>query len=322
MAHELDFTTDGQARMFYVQSEGQPWHGLGNAVPAPLTAEDAIIAAGMDWTVNLKPVSNEFGVIADHFSVVRDDTRETFTVVKSRYTPVQNRQVFSFADQLGVSGMKYHTAGAIRGGRKVWVLGKLPGSIKVIGKDIVEKYVLFSTAHDGSQQIRAMLTPVRVVCSNTLHLAMLDGEYLFQSKHTSEVHNKIKKAKDLFVDLAKKEAEFTTGCQRMALTNVNDEQIEAFLYSVLGYNVSDLSKEIPTRTKNSVAAMQDLAQSGLGTDLDGVRGTLWGVYNAVTEYVDHHTTRREGTDHNDAIWFGSGATLKEKAWTKALELAV
>ena len=188
--------------MMYVEGEGRPWHGLGVAVDSPATAAEAITAASLDWRVTTNPVlirnshTHVFEPIRGKVAIVREDTQEVFSVMGDGYEPVQNVDSFSFFDAVIAQGeAMYHTAGSLFGGRKVWILAKLPGDIVVTDTDKIEKYILLSNSHDGSSALRMKFTPIRVVCNNTLGIA-LSGHEGFYAKHTRNVLTRATEARE------------------------------------------------------------------------------------------------------------------------------
>jgi hypothetical protein len=215
-----------------------PWHKLGTRLDHPATAEEAIQAAGLDYTVAKRPMKaiihgHRYSDVPDHFATVRMDTGDVLGVVGNRYQPIQNQTALSFFDPLvGADEAVYETAGALGKGERIWILAKLPGYIKVRGKDIVNKYLLL--------------------------------DYV----------------KSLIPD--------------------NEEA------------------EKNTRTENIRKAILDLHESGQGAEL--CRGTLWGAYNAVTEYTDHLMHGANPDKRLNSIWFGGGERLKLKAYQSAESL--
>ena len=168
MGHELA-TINGRTSMMYTAET--PWHGLGYRLDAPATARDTIQAAGLDFDVTLSSMTTTDGIaIPSRKAVVRTDSNDILGVVGNSYVPVQNRQAFGFLDAIAAEGsIRYHTAGALRKGERIWLLGKLSGQIRVKGSDdLTEKYLLLSNSHDGSSALRVFFTPLRVVCANTL----------------------------------------------------------------------------------------------------------------------------------------------------------
>lgn len=313
MAHELDQTT-GKAAMAYFGEV--PWHGLGVKVDHAMNAEEVIKLAGLDWVVGLETITLQTGEpISDYKAVVRNDTKAVLSVVGGRYAPMQNRDAVMVLDSL-TDGVKYHTAGSLKEGRKIWVLAKLPGNIRVIGDDVIEKYLLLTSSHDETQKITMKFTPVRVVCNNTLQQAMIGGS-LVTAKHTVNADQKLAKVKDLFIDLERRVKEQEEMYRAMALKDVNQDQVTAFLQSVLNGSKVDVS----TRTKNVIDVIRGNFETGRGASMVGVAGTAWGLYNAVTEYADHQALGAKSQEQRlDSIWFGAMAKLKERAFDAALTL--
>ena len=168
--------------MFYVREV--PWHGLGVRVEEALDSKEALIAAGLDWGVIQKPIytadvicpsgqvyTSDSMLIPNYKANVRDIDSQVLGVVSDRYKIVQNEEAFAFTDALIGEGVKYETAGSLQGGRKVWMLAKLPEKYIIAGERI-EPFIVFSNSHDGTAAIKVCMTPIRVVCQNTLNLAL------------------------------------------------------------------------------------------------------------------------------------------------------
>jgi phage/plasmid-like protein (TIGR03299 family) len=326
MAHLIDQQT-GKPAIAFVETEGTPWHGLGVPVQQAMTAKEAIELGSLNWEVKLENVFTQDQKPIDNvFSVVRQDTRYPLGVVRTRYTVLQNNDAFDILDSLVENGLRYHVIGSLDNGRKIWLLAKLPGQIRVIGHDVVDKYLLLSNSHDGTQTLRIAFTPIRVVCNNTLTMAqndISDTEYLLNVRHTKSMSKSIAKAKDLFIDLEKRSKEFEENAKRLVCYTLVESEIEKFLYGVLGYSKVKEIEKIPTRTTNVVQSIMELHQNGKGSDIVGVRGSLWGIYNAVVEYADYQASvkgqDKEASRLNSTL-FGNLSKLKDKAYEKALEL--
>ena len=156
--------------MFYVRET--PWHGLGTRVMEAPASKDALRLAGLDWKVLQEPVYTQSEeLIKGYKANVRDSDRKVLGVVTARYKVIQNEEAFSFTDALLGEGVRYETAGSLQGGRKVWLLARLPHEYIISGEQI-SPYLVFSNTHDGSGAIKVALTPIRVVCNNTLNLAL------------------------------------------------------------------------------------------------------------------------------------------------------
>lgn len=168
--------------MFYTRTA--PWHNMGTRVDEALTSKDALIYAGLDWQVLQEPVYTSAGELVSGYKVnVRDIDRNILGVVSDRYKIVQNEEAFSFTDALLGEGVKYETAGSIANGKIVWMLAKMPQRY-IISGDAIEPYLVFSNTHDGSGAIRVAMTPIRVVCQNTLNLALRGAQRSWSARHT------------------------------------------------------------------------------------------------------------------------------------------
>ncbi|MCI0462766.1 MAG: DUF932 domain-containing protein [Gemmataceae bacterium] len=326
MPHELATTADGRTAMMYCGEA--PWHGLGTRLDAPATAAEAITAAGLDYEVTLTPMTTTDGLpVPQRRAVVRADTRTVLGVVSDRFVPVQNRQAFGFLDAIvAEGGLRYHTAGALGQGERIWLLAKLPDQIRVRGgDDLVDKYLLLSNAHNGSAALRVLFTPVRVVCANTLSLAHRQGAGEGVSiMHKGDLEAKIRQAQQV-LGLAQRFFDDAAAIiDRLSAYSPSSTQLTAYFREL--YPDPEESKN-NGRAAKARSELQRLFEEGVGHDQPGVKGTAWAAYNAVTEYVDHHRSARGLDDHDragrrlDSIWFGHGAQVKERAWNLALEMA-
>ena len=324
MPHELA-TTNGRTSMMYAGEI--PWHGLGTRLDEPATAREAIEAAGLDYLADLKDIETTDGIpIPQRKAVVRSDSGEVLGVVGASYVPVQNHQAFGFLDAVVADGsLRYHTAGALGKGERVWMLAKLPEDIRVKNSDdITEKYLLLSNSHDGSSSLRVHFTGIRVVCANTLAIAAQNGRGQGVSIiHKGDLAAKVQQAQEI-LGLAKRfydDAE--EQINRLACHYPSLRQLEEYFRLVY----PDSPDGESSRTKNVRQEMLRLFEEGIGHDMPEIRHTTWTALNAVTEYVDHYRSTRGKTsierasNRLESAWFGSGARLKERAWELALQMA-
>jgi phage/plasmid-like protein (TIGR03299 family) len=247
-----------------------PWHDLGTELDNPATSGEALEAAGLDCT-----------------------------------------PAFAFFDNLiGTDEAIIETAGSLGRGEVVWILAKLPGIIKVHGNDIINKYLLLSSSHDGSPLVRVKLTPVRVVCNNTL-TAALQGAGEAQIRHTPDASENLKQAL-LLLGLANHLYEQLDAIfNRMALTKIDDRQLRDYVNALVPDEEHEGDNE---EIRGIRKACVELYESGQGADLS--RGTLWGAFNCVTEYTDH-VMESDPAGRLESIWFGRGEQLKLKAFQMA-----
>ena len=173
-----------------------PWHGQGIIVEDAPSSEEAIKIAGLDWKVEQKPIFLEDGTkIKGNYANVRDSDNKPLGIVGDRYKIVQNTEAFAFTDALLGEGVKYETAGSLKEGKVIWLLARMPESIEILG-DKVDPYMVFTNTHDGSGAVRVCMTPVRVVCNNTLNAAMRGARRVWSARHTGSVTNKLDDARE------------------------------------------------------------------------------------------------------------------------------
>jgi phage/plasmid-like protein (TIGR03299 family) len=304
-----------------------PWHRLGTRLDNPATAREAITAAGLAWEVQKQPLYTgpERNVrVIDRYVVCRTDRLDQpdggqLGVVGSDYEPLQNYEAFGFLDPVvGENAAIYHTMGSLRGGRQVWLLAKLPGEIRVTSEDVTEKYILLSNSHDGTSAVRIGLTPIRVVCQNTLNLA-LRGMGGVSIRHHADVAVRVKEAHRLIGIV--NQAYDTVGLtmQEMVKIPMTGDKPYEYFQSVLP--LPDEKEEIMRdRVKEKQKRLAELFEIGIGNDLPEVRGSLWAAYNAVTQWVDRESYTARNKEPLKSIWFGEGANIKQRAFDQAREL--
>jgi len=293
------------------------WHGLGNTLQQPPTTKDAIVQAGLDWRVIEKPCDKPVGTAApiQQKQLVRDRDEKVLGTVDCDYTSLQNQDAFRWFDPLiKKGGMTLEAAGSLQGGRRVWVLAKIARTEGRVGlSDLIHSYLLLHNSHDGSTAVWLKFTPIRVVCMNTLAGAA-SGRFqdLWKKRsacipHTAPLQDQMAKVQSL-VDLNKLEFQMSVeDYQAMADQEVNEDLLSTYLSNVLG----------------TVQPKQRPEWSQLLTNFERGRGnhgrTLWDAYNAVTEWIDHQQTA-PAEQRLWSSWFGTGATLREKAHREAIAL--
>ncbi len=315
MGHNLN-EANGQIGMMYVGEV--PWHKLGTKLDEPATAEEAIQSAGLGFTVHKIPLTTETALpIESHFATVRMDTNQVLGVVGSRYVPIQNHEAFMTFDALvGEGEAIYHTAGALGKGERIWLLAKLPDYIRVRGNDLVEKFLLLTNSHDGSSVVRVKLTPIRVVCENTLSLALSGAEQEVRIRHTAHASERMKEAHEILGLTNKLYEELDHIFNQMSSTRIDGRVLSDYVAKVFP---DPLTNGCPHRRNPVREKVFELAHVGKGADL--ARGTLWGAYNAVTEYVDYYRRLTNGDSTRlRSIWFGSGERIKQHAFKLALDM--
>lgn len=319
------------------------WAGLGTCVDNAPTIEDAISMAGLNWIAEERPLYHRANEVFDvdkndfdyqyeevktHKLIVRSDTNSILGVVGKTYTPVQNSEAFSFFDNLIENkSVSLETAGSCFNGKKIWVLAKINNSTKeVIKEDALNSYLLFSNSHDGSMGVRILFTPIRVVCYNTLKLALSEAtgnevmKRALKIYHTKNVLNVIEASKEVINVVNQTFDGSIDVFKRMASTKMIETEFETYVDKVLGIvqkePTNDEEAEEKVRKNHRKELVKQCYETGYGSDINGVKGTLWGAYNAITEYVDYYRGK-EGDNRLSGSWFGTGAAMKVKAYVEA-----
>jgi phage/plasmid-like protein (TIGR03299 family) len=305
MAHEVE-------TMMYA---GQtPWHGLGVYVgDENLLSEQAIEMAGLDWKVAKAPIfANMVEPVDTHVAMRRNTDGRILGVVGANYQPLQNAEAFSFLDSLVEDGdMTYHTAGSLRDGQRVWMLGQI-GSNEVVPGDRVDDFILLHNSHDGSSSLRVLWTSVRVVCANTARMALSEGAGEgVKIRHTKNMTKRVDESRKV-LGIAKTAAQVQYEANlALAKKNISTQAWKDFLADL----IPDRDEGRNTRRENVRDDLTRLFESGIGTDIPGVRGTAWGALNAVTEYTSHHSTVKTTKPglRFENVMFGAGAKMNKRA---------
>lgn len=334
MAHELSITTSGKAEMAYVGAT--PWHGLGQSVTKGASLDVWAKEAGLDWEAksaaplyhcNLDKPGTLRSVEASKV-LYRSDTGAPLSVVGADYNIVQPREVLEFfRDMTESGGWHIHTAGVLREGRKIWAMATNNTFGTVGGKDVIYPHLLLATSLDGSLRTTAKLTAVRVVCANTVAMALASGGDQVKVSHRTVFDpSAVKRALgvaprtfETFLSLAKAMAEIPMSREsaREALDRIffgEAPRKPAMDLSWLGKLGS--APVIPDDAKESRVvsrALELFDGAGRGASFKTSKGTRWGLFNAVTEMVDHEMGRTADT-RVEASWFGRGDGFKTAAW--------
>lgn len=313
MSHNLNIN-NGKVSFFESGSE-RAWHGLGQRVDTAVTASEAIKLAGLDFQVTTERLQTLSGIQAPAFATKRVDNNEILGVVGERYEVIQNVEAFSFFDALTLQNeAMYQTAGVLGKGEMIWVLAKLPDYIRVGDDDLIEKYVCIANSHDGSLAVTAMLTPIRVVCSNTLNAALSSAKSRVSIRHTANAKQQIAIAHKLLGLYDKRAVEIGELFNSIANQAASDSWVKDALKIMVPDNEKAKNK---TRTENIRKSMFEFYESGVGQD--GILGTKWGFYNGVTGWTDHKKYDDVEKAFKNSM-FGRGEAFKAKALNLALTI--
>ena len=318
MAHELDIMADGTYSMARASNTDQSWHGLENVIPDGADFDTWFDRSGMNFTIHRAPVqfstylNDDKQLMESKHVLYRSDNLRPLSVVSDNYNIVQPRQVLEFFRELcSQNGLTMDTAGVIRGGVKFWAMARTGEQLSIGNNDIVKQYVLLATSADYSMATTAKHTNMRVVCSNTFHASINNGEAAVKVRHSREFD-----ANAVKLDLGLMNAEFQSmGYMANEMAKVSLSKLDAarWFAELLEERSMD-AEEFDDYINNSRIFKQFWEGYRRGP---GASETLWGAFNGVTYVIDHIKGRSADTRMNSA-WFGAGATLKEKAWQKAL----
>jgi phage/plasmid-like protein (TIGR03299 family) len=315
MAHELEII-NGQAQMAYRESQGKPWHGLGVPVSDDMTPQQMMEVAGLDWDV--EKVDTFYRYKGDNHStgqqaLVRSTDGKILTQVGPGWNPVQNSEAFDFfTDFVSNGDMVMDTAGSLKDGKLVWALADVKDGFSLFNGDEVNGYLLFSNPHQYGKAIDIKFVMERVVCNNTLAVALNEqGQPSVRVSHRSEFnaeavkeilglgHNKVEKFKEA--------AEFL-GSKRYT-----DEKLTEFFGVVFGKSTKE-KEDLATRAKDAMALVENQPGDHFAP------GTWWNAYNAVT-YMTNHKLGRSNDSRLSSVWFGGNAKRNINALDLALEMA-
>lgn len=297
--------------LFYVREK--PWHGLGVRVENALSSKEALVAAGLDWNVVQKKVYTEDGyVIPGYYANIRDTDNCTLGVVTDRYKIVQNHEAFAFTDGLLGKGVKYETAGSLKGGKKTWLLARLPKQYR-IAEDKVMPYLVFSNSHDGSGAIKVAMTPVRVVCNNTLNLALQSANRIWSAKHTGDIGNKLEDAKMTLFMAESYMNELAKESTRLSHKKISDAEVEEYIKMLLPI-ATDATETVEQNVKK---LREDLKlRYYFAPDLQDTGKNQYRFINAVSDFATHAKPLRETKQYQENLFLKTmeGNPLIDKAY--------
>lgn len=314
MAHEIDMSNN-RANMAFVGEI--PWHGLGQELTEDADLNTWKVEAGMNWKIEESPVlvgATQFAFEGKK-ALFRGDTNAPLSIVSDRYQVVQPEQVIEFfRDLTDDLGMKLTTAGCLFGGKRFWALADTGMAGKVLGDDAIKGNLLLTSSCDGMTATVAQFTSVRVVCNNTLSIALNDT----QQTKARVLHSQVFSPESIKQRLGLMHDSWDTFMQsitKLSEVQMNDRKAREFVTSLF---MKDAHDELATRTVNRIDHILHLANTGMGSEM--AKGTLWGVLNGVTEYYDHHAEKKTSDAALWDSWYGPGAQIKNKAYQSALEL--
>ena len=341
MAHEVE-------TMAWTGEE--PWHGLGVQVPANLTPLQMQEAAKLNWTVSKRPSytldapewHEGVGIIQAEstFHIVRDSDNQVLSHCGRDYIPIQNEDIFKFFKRFTEAGhLTMETAGSLKDGREIWGLAKIAEDFELAGEDHIKGYLLINQPHIVGRSLTIKLTPIRVVCNNTLTFALQQNSTAsFRMPHVREFGSEVMETAAEALGLsAERMTEFREAATFLSKTKAKHANVLEFIGEVyqpaiiaerrhnleLKAQGKKIGEEVPLLEQFNMyptLAVEALERQP-GANLASAKGTWWGALNAVTYVEDHlHESQQEGNALHSA-WFGAAANRKAKALDLAVEYA-
>jgi len=315
------------------------WQSQGTQVDHALTAKEAITAAGLDWGVETVPIYTNnlsgkgFKVIEGKKAVARVTDGKVLSVLGNGYTPVQNLEAFNFFDQVVADGRaKYHMAGALQGGKRIWIMAKMNGgngTISIQG-DPVEKYLWLFNGHDGQSALRILFAPIRLKCTNVLLGMMRQGftADTFYARHSGSIGDRISQAQEILGISVNFYDDFAVKANRLANLQLPAAEMPKLLAAAFGTtgavkpeDVVSLDDFTARSQKRMVSITRLFDGEGKGLDDAAIKHTRWAAYNAVVEYIDfgreYKGTNGADTRLKNTIT-SKGAAIKARAWNYLL----
>lgn len=290
-------------QMAYVSNESNgrfvPWHGLGTPVAEAMTSEEALELGGLNWEVLPKPVFTETGLeIPNYKANVRSSDNSVLGIVTDRYKVVQNKEAFAFTDALIEEGdVRYETAGSLRNGKTIWLLAKMPE--KKILDDKFDPYICFTNSHDGTGAVKVCCTPIRVVCNNTLNMALSSASRSWSTKHIGDMSYKLEEARQTlklansYMNMLDEEAD------KLANMKISEDEIHKILDEMFPINED---KDSDRKKANVANAKNEIMICYMAPDIAKYIGTKYGFLNAVSDWVGHSTPARNTASYRENNW--------------------
>ena len=297
-----------------------PWHGLGRIVMAAPASREALELAGLDWQVESRNIYSGTGaMIPGYRANVRSNDDAVLGVVSDRYRIVQNEEAFQFTDDLLGEGVTYETAGSLQGGRKVWMLARLPRKYLIAGDQVVPYLVIFNS-HDGSSGVKVAMTPIRVVCQNTLNLALNTAKRSWTARHTENVLLRVQDARETLQLASNYMVELGNRGEELARIDLSDHKVQEFIneFFPISEDLSDCQR------KNNLRLQEELkARYYNAPDLEWVGKNGWRFINAVSDFATHADPLRKTKNYNENLFLrtAEGNPMIDKAYKMVLAAA-
>ena len=270
-----------------------PWHGLGTSVNHAMTSEEALELAGLNWTVKSESVYANGMLIPGYKANIRETDGTFLGMVSDRYQIVQNNEAFDFTDALIGEGCTYETAGSLDGGKRIFLLARMPKEI-ILGDEVVP-YLAFTNGFNGYYPVRCCCTNVRIVCSNTLNMALKNSPRVWSTRHTGTIKNKLDEAIDTLRLAKQYNKELSQFAEIAAETRITEAQQEKIISQLF-----PIEEGMTQRTINNIEAEKEKFRNcTVAVDLSPFYLTAWGLINAASDYAYHADPLRKTSRYEE-----------------------
>ena len=283
--------------MFYARRA--PWYGLGTSVEEAMSSSEALNTAGLNWKVLQKELITEDGQLVRGFKAnIRETDEQILGVVTKRYKVVQNEEAFAFTDELLGEGVTYETAGSIQNGRRTWILARLPQRYIISGDEIMP-YLVFINSHDGTGAIKAAMTPIRVVCQNTLNLALSAAKRSWSANHVGDIQGKLEDARRTLFFAENYMTELGKTIDVLNHKKLSDQQIYAYTDTLFPM----AENATPQQRKNILRLREEVKSRYFeAPDLKGIGRNGYRFINAVSDFATHAKPLKERSNYRESLF--------------------
>lgn len=295
-----------------------PWHGMGVVTDDVLNMEQAYKTSKLDWMVEKRPLffPGSGGLYHDSleaFGVVRVHDEKLLGVCGEGYNPIQNEESFQFCETLLQEGATYETAGSLFGGKRIFITANLR-QIDILG-DKVNEFLVLANSHDGSMPMTGMITPIRVVCNNTLRMAVESATRIVKIRHTKNAADRIEVARKILGLAHKYTDKIRDNAEKMIQIEMNGNKLDSFIDKVFGFDEKD--DNVSTRMKNQLESQRDMfVECLMAPDIENFGGTAWGVFQALSDFDSHRPVPRDSQNSKDRNFLriidGNNTWLEDK----------
>jgi phage/plasmid-like protein (TIGR03299 family) len=316
MAHNITVREDGKAEVFVTKVPA--WHGLGQVVENSPTSKEAIVQAGLEWGVEKVDLFAYYGEtlkqVDGKVGIQRQDNGRVLGVTGVKYQPVQNVETFDLLDTIaGEEGLKYESAGSLNGGSMIWLLAHMPEATFITPDDRNENYILLKSGHDGLTSMEAMLTKVRVVCQNTLNMALRSGKNRIRVKHCLNAKDKIAQAREILLGIKAESNDLDSILRSLSIVGMASNKVTEYLDKMFPLPVVEDKDHPKTKTINIRNQILTNFEYDEEQNTEATKGTAYGLLNATTKWVDHQRNPKNSYNRWESAMFGQGSDLKVEA---------